>query len=154
MNSIDAVNENIPIFIRISEGIKDHILMGDVKEGEKLISTTQLSKEFDINIATVNKGVNVLVSEGIVYKKRGIGMFIAEGAVDKLIKKASKQADSIVIQFKSDMDLNVLSDVINNRVNLRDNITDITVIIGNKDAYYTRARIIEDGFKIQKEDFK
>lgn len=91
MNSIDAVNENIPIFIRISEGIKDHILMGDVKEGEKLISTTQLSKEFDINIATVNKGVNVLVSEGIVYKKRGIGMFIAEGAVDKLIKERRAQ---------------------------------------------------------------
>lgn len=91
MNSIDAVNENIPIFIRISEGIKDHILMGDVKEGEKLISTTRLSKEFDINIATVNKGVNVLVSEGIVYKKRGIGMFIAEGAVDKLIKERRAQ---------------------------------------------------------------
>ena len=72
MNSIDALNESIPIFIRISE---------------KLTSTTQLSKEFDINIATVNKGVNVLVSEGIVYKKRGIGMFIAEGAVDKLIKE-------------------------------------------------------------------
>ncbi len=90
MNRIDAINESIPIFIRISEGIKDHILMGDVKEGEKLISTTQLSKEYNINIATVNKGVNVLVSEGIVFKKRGIGMFVAEGAVEKLIEERRK----------------------------------------------------------------
>lgn len=90
MNRVDALNESIPIFIRISEGIKDHILTGDVKEGEKLVSTTQLSKEYDINIATVNKGVNVLVSEGIVFKKRGIGMFVAEGAVDKLIAERRK----------------------------------------------------------------
>ena len=70
MNVIDA---NIPIFARIAEGIKDHILTGDLKEGEQLPSTTQISKEYDINIATVNKAFNVLVSEGIVFKKRGIG---------------------------------------------------------------------------------
>ena len=64
--------------------------MGDVKEGEQLISTTQLSKEYEINIATVNKGINVLVAEGIVFKKRGIGMFVAEGAVDKLITERRK----------------------------------------------------------------
>lgn len=90
MNTVDAVNESIPIFIKISEGIKDHILSGDIKEGEKLPSTTQISSEYDINIATVNKGVNVLVSEGIVYKKRGIGMFVNEGAVDKLIEERRK----------------------------------------------------------------
>ncbi len=87
---MNVINENIPIFARIAEGIKDHILMGDVKEGEQLISTTQLSKEYEINIATVNKGINVLVAEGIVFKKRGIGMFVAEGAVDKLITERRK----------------------------------------------------------------
>ena len=87
---MENLKESIPIFLRISEGIKDHILMGDIKEGEKLVSTTQLSKEFGINIATVNKGINVLVSEGFVYKKRGIGMFVAEGAVDKLIEERRK----------------------------------------------------------------
>lgn len=90
MNKVDAVNDSIPIFIKISEGIKDHILSGDFKEGDKLPSTTWISNEYDINIATVNKGVNVLVSEGIVFKKRGIGMFIAEGAVDKLIEERRK----------------------------------------------------------------
>ncbi len=87
MNVIDA---NIPIFARIAEGIKDHILTGDLKEGEQLPSTTQISKEYDINIATVNKAFNVLVSEGIVFKKRGIGMFVCEGSVQKLIEDRRK----------------------------------------------------------------
>ncbi len=84
---MDVINENIPIFARIAEGIKDHILSGDLKEGEQLPSTTQISKEYNINIATVNKGINVLVSEGIAFKKRGIGMFVAEGAVERLIEE-------------------------------------------------------------------
>lgn len=87
MNVIDA---NIPIFARIAEGIKDHILTGDLKEGEQLPSTTQISKEYDINIATVNKAFNVLVAEGIVFKKRGIGMFVCEGSVQKLIEDRRK----------------------------------------------------------------
>ena len=46
-----------------------------------------ISKEYNINIATVNKAVNVLVGEGIAFKKRGIGMFVCEGAVQKLIEE-------------------------------------------------------------------
>ena len=87
---MDVINENIPIFARIAEGIKDHILAGDIKEGEQIASTTQISKEYNINIATVNKGINVLVSEGVVFKKRGIGMFVADGAVKKLIEERRK----------------------------------------------------------------
>jgi len=87
---MDIINETIPIFARIAEGIKDHILAGDIKEGEQLTSTTQISKEYNINIATVNKGINVLVSEGVVFKKRGIGMFVADGAVKKLIEERRK----------------------------------------------------------------
>ncbi len=87
---MSRINESIPIFVKITEGIKDHILMGDLKEGEQLPSTTMISKEYNINIATVNKAVNILVSEGIAFKKRGIGMFVEEGAVDKLIKERRK----------------------------------------------------------------
>ena len=79
--------ENLPIYIRIVEGVKEAILSGQIKEGEQLISTTHLSKQYNINIATVNKGINVLVDEGLVYKKRGIGMFVAEGAVNQLINE-------------------------------------------------------------------
>ena len=85
---MSRINESIPIFVKITEGIKDHILMGDLKEGEQLPSTTMISREYNINIATVNKAVNILVSEGIAFKKRGIGMFVSEGAREKLKDKA------------------------------------------------------------------
>lgn len=87
---MNAIIESIPIFAKITEGVKDHILMGDIKEGEQITSSTQLSREYNINIATVNKAINILVAEGIVFKKRGIGMFVSEGAVEKLIAERRK----------------------------------------------------------------
>lgn len=84
---MNVVTENMPIFVQIAEGIKDAILSGELKEGEKTPSTTYISSNYDVNIATVNKGFNLLVSENILYKKRGIGMFVAEGAVERLIKE-------------------------------------------------------------------
>ena len=84
------LEESLPIFVRISEGIKDHILSGDLKEEEQLPSTTQVSRQYDVNIATVNKGYNILVLEGLVYKKKGIGMFVSKGAVKKLISERRK----------------------------------------------------------------
>ena len=77
--------ESLPIYIRIVEVIKDHILSGDLKEEAQLPSTTYLSKEYKINIATVNKAMNELVDADLVYKKRGIGMFVKKGATAKLI---------------------------------------------------------------------
>lgn len=82
--------ENLPIYIRINEGIKDAILSGQLQEEKQLPSTTYLSKEYDLNIATVNKAINTLVDEGIVFKKRGIGMFVSRGATQKLIKERRK----------------------------------------------------------------
>lgn len=82
--------ESLPIYIRIVEGIKDYILQGKLKEDEQIPSTTYLSKEYKINIATVNKALNILVDEGLVYKKRGIGMFVKKGAVKELINERRK----------------------------------------------------------------
>ena len=79
--------DSLPIYVRIAEGIKDHILSGDLKEGEKVVSTTQVSNEYNISIATVNKGINLLVADGYLFKKRGIGMFVQEGAVNRLIEE-------------------------------------------------------------------
>ena len=78
---MENLAESLPIYIRIVQGIKDAILAGEVKENEQLASTTYLSKEYKINIATVNKAINLLVDEGLVYKKRGIGMFVKKGAL-------------------------------------------------------------------------
>lgn len=84
---MENLAESLPIYIRIVQGIKDAILAGEVKEDEQLASTTYLSKEYKINIATVNKAINLLVDEGLVYKKRGIGMFVKKGALQMLIKE-------------------------------------------------------------------
>ena len=82
---MDNLAESLPIYIRIVEGVKDHILSGDLKEESQLPSTTYLSREYKINIATVNKAMNELVYDGLVYKKRGIGMFVKKRATAKLI---------------------------------------------------------------------
>lgn len=79
--------ESLPIYIRIVEGLKEEILNENIKEEDQLPSTTYISKQYEINIATVNKAINILVDEGLAYKKRGIGMFVKKGAVKKLIKE-------------------------------------------------------------------
>ncbi|MBQ4363190.1 MAG: GntR family transcriptional regulator [Oscillospiraceae bacterium] len=79
------MRESVPIYVQIAESIKDHILEGTLRENEQITSTTVISKDYDLSIPTVNKGISLLVNEGLVYKKRGIGMFVAEGAVEKLI---------------------------------------------------------------------
>ena len=84
---MENLANSLPIYIRIVEGVKDAILEGKVKEESQLASTTYLSKQYNINIATVNKAINILVDEGIVYKKRGIGMFVKKGAINQLVKE-------------------------------------------------------------------
>ncbi len=82
-----GLDNNKPIFIQIRELIEDQIVNNQLKEGEQAPSTNQLVSFYKINHATVTKGVNQLVDEGILFKKRGIGMFVAEGAKKKLMEK-------------------------------------------------------------------
>src|SRR5690625_816469 len=79
--------QNKPIYIQVREKIENMILSDQLKEGDQAPSTTQLVDFYKINHVTVLKGVNQLVDEGILFKKRGIGMFVAEGAKEKLIQK-------------------------------------------------------------------
>ena len=74
------LNDHEPIFIQISKAIEDEILCYSIKEGMQVPSTTELSKFYKINPATVLKGVNILVDKEILFKKRGIGMFVSKGA--------------------------------------------------------------------------
>lgn len=80
-----------PIFIQVREQIEDQIVNNQLREGEQAPSTNQLVQFYKINHATISKGVTQLVDEGILYKKRGVGMFVAEGAKQKLVQKR-KQA--------------------------------------------------------------
>jgi GntR family transcriptional regulator len=76
-----------PIFLQFAAEIEEGILRGIFEEESQIPSTTEVSIQFKINPATANRGVNLLVDEGIIYKKRGIGMFVATGARDKIIAK-------------------------------------------------------------------
>src|SRR5699024_12739233 len=76
-----------PIYIQVREKIEDQIINHQLIEGEQAPSTNQLVNFYKINHMTVSKGVNQLVDDGILYKKRGIGMFVAEGAREKLVQK-------------------------------------------------------------------
>lgn len=86
----NSFNNDKPIFIQIREIIEDQIVNGLIAEEEQAPSTNQLVNFYKINHATVAKGINQLVDEGILYKKRGIGMFVSQGAKDKLMDKRRK----------------------------------------------------------------
>ncbi|HHX11796.1 MAG TPA: GntR family transcriptional regulator [Clostridiales bacterium] len=84
-------DEERPIYIQISEGIEDAILTGAFQEESQIPSITEFSVNYRINPATALKGINILVDEGIIYKKRGVGMFVTEGAVVKLTDKRKEK---------------------------------------------------------------
>ena len=73
-----------PIYLQIAEEIRAQILSGELAEGARLISTTEYATRYRINPATANKAVALLVDEGLVVKRRGIGMFVVEGALADL----------------------------------------------------------------------
>ena len=81
--------EEKPIYFQIAELIEDAILSGAFLEENQIPSTTELSVNYKINPATALKGINILVDSGIVYKKRGVGMFVSKGAVS-IIKENRK----------------------------------------------------------------
>ena len=85
------IESGLPIFIQIKETIKDDIMAGVYETIELIISTTQISKLYSVNPATAVKSVSILNDEGIVYKKRGIGMCVAAGAKENIIKERTKQ---------------------------------------------------------------
>ena len=86
----ELLNQEKSIYIQIKEMIETGILRDILLEEERVPSTNELAKLYAINPATAAKGVNLLVDEGILYKKRGIGMFVAEGA-KKTIQKRRKE---------------------------------------------------------------
>ena len=78
------LNDEKSIYLQIGQMIEDSILRGIFLEEERVPSTNELARLYSINPATAAKGVNLLVEQGILYKKRGIGMFVSRGAVEKI----------------------------------------------------------------------
>ncbi len=80
-----------PIFIQIAEQLEDSIFLGIFPEETKIPSTNEISALLNINPHTVLKGMNMLVDEEIIYKKRGLGMFVKQGAMETIRKKRQSQ---------------------------------------------------------------
>lgn len=80
-----------PIFIQIAEQLEDSIFTEIFPEEGQIPSTNEISALLNINPHTVLKGMNMLVDEEIIYKKRGLGMFVKEGAVKKIRQKRQSQ---------------------------------------------------------------
>jgi len=80
-----------PIFVQIAEQIENDIIDGVIDEETAVPSTNEFAVFHRINPATAGKGVNRLVENGILYKRRGIGMFVATGARQRLLDARTEQ---------------------------------------------------------------
>ena len=81
------MDEGRPLFRQIAEMIENSIIDGSLAEESQVPSTNELAAFHRINPATAAKGVNQLVDDGTIYKRRGIGMFVTSGARAKLIDR-------------------------------------------------------------------
>lgn len=85
------MDDNRPIFVQIAERIENDIVEGILPEESQVPSTNHFASFYHINPATAAKGVNLLVDQGVLYKKRGIGMFVATGVREKLMNQRKEQ---------------------------------------------------------------
>ncbi len=91
------IEEGKPLFVQIAEQVEDSIVDGSLAEEAQAPSTNELAAFYRINPATAAKGVNMLVDKGVLYKRRGIGMFVSAGARDLLLsERRSAFADRYV----------------------------------------------------------
>lgn len=84
------LDESRPIYLQIKEHIEDSILNETLKAEERISSTNEFAKLYNINPATARQGVNELVDELILRKQRGVGMFVTDEAKSILVKQDSK----------------------------------------------------------------
>ena len=85
-----TLHDQTSIYLQIAQMLENDILRGIYLEEEQVPSTNELARAYNINPATAAKGINLLVADGILYKKRGIGMFVARGACGAV--RARRQA--------------------------------------------------------------
>lgn len=88
---IFATDHGKPIYLQLAEWLEKEILSGNIAADERIYSQYQLAEMFNINPATAARGLNILVDEEILYKKRGLGMFLSPGAVAMIKKRRRKQ---------------------------------------------------------------
>jgi GntR family transcriptional regulator len=97
------LDDSKPIFLQIKEQLEDSIINDTIKAGERVPSTNEFAAFYKINPATAAKGINELVAEDILYKRRGVGMFVTENAKDILIEKRKQTFyDNFILPLKEE----------------------------------------------------
>jgi len=80
-----VLDDGAPIFSQVAERLTEEIAEGALAEGDRVPSSNELAAFYRINPATAAKGINVLADDGLLEKHRGIGMFVAAGARERLL---------------------------------------------------------------------
>ena len=85
MREMAGLDEGAPLFVQVAERLTGEIADGSLAEGERVPSTNELAAYYRINPATAAKGISMLTDDGLLAKRRGIGMFVAVGARARLL---------------------------------------------------------------------
>ncbi|MGB3687588.1 MAG: GntR family transcriptional regulator [Ornithinimicrobium sp.] len=81
---MESFDDRSPIYLQIAEQLRRSILSGDLAEEDQVMSTTAYATNYRINPATAAKAMSLLVDEGLLYKRRGVGMYVTPGARETL----------------------------------------------------------------------
>ncbi|WP_017186985.1 GntR family transcriptional regulator [Alkalibacillus haloalkaliphilus] len=87
-----------PIYIQIAEWLETEIIKGNLDVDDKIYSQYQLADLLNINPATAGKGLTKLLDDGIVYKKRGLGMFVTENAREHILLRRKNETLKVMIE--------------------------------------------------------
>jgi GntR family transcriptional regulator len=86
-----GLDEDTPLFAQVARRLAEEIAAGGLAEGERVPSSNEMATYYRINPATAAKGISMLADEGLLEKRRGIGMFVAVGARQQLLEQRRKQ---------------------------------------------------------------
>jgi GntR family transcriptional regulator len=91
MREMAGLDEDTPLFAQVARRLAEEIAAGGLAEGERVPSSNEMATYYRINPATAAKGISMLADEGLLEKRRGIGMFVAAGARQQLLEQRRKQ---------------------------------------------------------------
>src|ERR1700753_2512617 len=91
LRGMAGLDERTPLFTQVAERLAAEIADGGLGEGARVPSTNELAAFYRINPATAAKGINLLADDGLLEKRRGIGMFVAAGARQRLLGQRREQ---------------------------------------------------------------
>ncbi len=123
---VHRLNDSQPVFLQIMEIIENDIITSVYKTDDLIVSTTQIAKLYSVNPSTAVKAVSKLTDMGILYKKTGIGMCVADGAREKIIARRrgaflNATIDSLLTEAKT---LGVSVDEVINIIKERGTLSD------------------------------